>query len=245
MSCFAASVPTAITSSGRSSAISRSRCCAQLRDLGRVRHAVAARFRIASGKAADHGADVHARAELLLVDAERSSNQANSRLPGRVGERPPIVHLARAGRLADEHHARVRHGAGHRLAHARSDRRGRRRARRDELQSRGSYVTITIPTMRRLGFVLASPVPPHRHRLDARLRRADREERRRARAARPAHAHREVRERLQARARRARRPTRERTRITTSSSRAKGRLRERIERETRGADQTPSAKASR
>src|SRR3954452_17277452 len=39
-------------------------------DLLRVGHAISSALRVAAGKAADHGSDVHAAAERLLIDAE-------------------------------------------------------------------------------------------------------------------------------------------------------------------------------
>ena len=83
-------------------------------DLERIGNAIAACFQIAAGKAADHRRDVHVRAELLLGDERREPLEEP--LARGVRERAAALLLARTRRLTDEHHARVRHGAGHGLA---------------------------------------------------------------------------------------------------------------------------------
>jgi hypothetical protein len=85
-------------------------------DLVGVGNAIAAGFRVASREAADHGADVHARAERFFVDAEVVAKPGEEALACGVRERPAALHLVRTGRLADQHDARVAHPAGHRLA---------------------------------------------------------------------------------------------------------------------------------
>ena len=78
-----------------------------IRDLLSIRNAIAAGFRIASGKASNHRTHVHAAAKLRLVHAE-SLEPAEQSLARRVRERPPIFDLMRARRLADEHQLRAR-----------------------------------------------------------------------------------------------------------------------------------------
>ena len=89
---------------------------AAARDLLRRRHAIAARFLVASRKTADHGGDMNALTEALFRHAER--REPTDETPaGGVGERLSLVRFMRSGRLSDEHHARIRHRAGDRLAH--------------------------------------------------------------------------------------------------------------------------------
>jgi hypothetical protein len=84
-------------------------------DLDRLRHAVAAAARILSGKTADHGTDVHARAKLLLAHPETFVEPAEQTAACRVRERTAVLHFVRAGCLTDEHDARAGDSSGHRL----------------------------------------------------------------------------------------------------------------------------------
>jgi len=86
-----------------------------VRDLGGRWDAVAARFRIAPGKAADHRAHVNAAAKCRFIDTEwlEPAEQPSAR---GVCEWTSILHFVRARRLPDEHHLCAFDCAGHRLA---------------------------------------------------------------------------------------------------------------------------------
>jgi len=84
-------------------------------DLERMRHAITAAPRIASGKTSDDGAHVDARAKLCFVDAERLEPTEQTTAGG-VCEWPSIFDLMRTGRLTHEHDFRAFNCACHRFA---------------------------------------------------------------------------------------------------------------------------------
>ena len=116
-------------------------------------------------------------AKLLLVDAERVGKPAEHPLPGRVGERPRDV-PPRADRAPGRRASRARRAPRRSpAARPRSGRRGRRRGARDGVRRRRGLLPLR-PVKRLLAAPLPLP-PAQRPRLDARVRRADRGERRR------------------------------------------------------------------
>lgn len=118
-----------------------------------IGNAIAARFFIATGKAANHRGDVHVRAEIGFGDAEVIGEPREEPLARRVRERTPLTCLARTRRLADEHHARV----PHRTRDRRSGNVRTRTTREQcvEMSCKPSIHTLrSRRTMRRLGIVL-------------------------------------------------------------------------------------------
>lgn len=77
---------------------------AAIRDLGRVRDAIAATLRIFSRKAADDRAHVHALPKLSLGNPEPLVEPSEETSPGRIRKGTSIFDLMRTGSLADEHH---------------------------------------------------------------------------------------------------------------------------------------------
>src|SRR5450432_3899993 len=89
---------------------------AAIRDLGLVRHAIAAAFRVLPRKTSNHRSNMDALTKLLLGDAEVVGEPGEEAAAGGVGERTAILDLVRTRRLTDQHHTRTRNGARHRQA---------------------------------------------------------------------------------------------------------------------------------